>query len=95
MPLSDLGRSTMRILGLTMVLLGFGFASHYYFRFDISMTKQDSTFSGPTRVVNIGKAAERQAGITYWAFVSLPGVAAMYAGREGDPAESLSPAPKE
>ena len=84
--LSDLGRSIMRILGLTMILCGLGLASHYYFRFDISATTEATPFSAATRVVNIGKTAERQAGITYWAFVSLLGVAAMYAGREPAPA---------
>ena len=93
--LSDLGRSIMRILGLTMILLGLGFASHYYFRFDISMTTEETPFSGPSRVVNIGKTAERQAGITYWAFVSLLGVAAMYAGREPERATGSSPLPSE
>lgn len=90
---SDIGRFLVRIVGLTMILCGLGLASHYYFRFDISAATEGTSFSASTRVVNIGKTAERQAGITYWAFVSLLGVAAMYAGRE--PEKAPSPAQKE
>ena len=92
--LAPQGRSVLRIIGLLMVLGGLYVATRYFFAFDISAPLAGSVF-GAGRVANISLVAERQAGISYGTLLVVLGIAAMYAGREPERAESPSTEPKE